>query len=133
MAAPIARQIAFAGRPADVDVDRMNPADPAIAHQFAGLAETLVRALLAAGLEDRAETARGVGHGARLGDGMRHRLLAVDVLAGADGGQGDDRVPVVGGDDEDRVEVGAYTGGTSSSTAAPGAVYVGSSRTSLAE
>ena len=44
-------------------------------------------------------------HLQRFGDGVRHGLLAVDVLAGLHGGDGDGRVPVVGGGDQDGVDV----------------------------
>ena len=41
----------------------------------------------------------------RLLDAVGQRLLAIDVLAGLAGQDGDDRVPVVGRGDDDRVDV----------------------------
>ncbi len=44
-------------------------------------------------------------HGPALGDPVRQRLLAVDVLAGLAGQDGRDRVPVVGRGDHDGVDI----------------------------
>ena len=47
----------------------------------------------------------GVAEGTALGDRQRGRLLQVDVLAGLDRGDRDERVPVVGRADDDGVDV----------------------------
>ena len=57
------------------------------------------------GLEDAAFRAHRPHHLHRLVDVVGERLLAVDVLARAQGGQGDDGVPVVRGGDADGVDV----------------------------
>jgi|GEM_PF-5450279 len=78
----------------------------AVAHQFAGPAELLGRALLRTHLKDRLLFRHLGDHLLTLGKGMRHRLLAVDVFAGAQGGETDVRVPVVGRGHHDGVEIG---------------------------
>ena len=87
------------------DFDALQVADAAVADQFGGIAELHGGALLAADLEDAAGGLDGVGERAAFGDGQRRGLLQVDVLAGADGVDGDERVPVVGGADDDGVDV----------------------------
>ena len=85
---------------------RLDLADAAGADQFDGQAEhaAVLGALLAAGLQDLAGVLDRLHHGQRLGDGQRQRLLAVDVLAGLHGLDGDLGVPVVGRGDQDAVE-----------------------------
>jgi hypothetical protein len=48
--------------------------------------------------------ARRLHHRAAFGDGHRGRLLDVDVLAGLAGEHGHQRVPVIGGADDDGVD-----------------------------
>jgi hypothetical protein len=52
---------------------------------FARVTEVAVRTLLATGLEDAFVLPYGGDHGARLADGERERLLAIDIQAGAGG------------------------------------------------
>lgn len=59
-------------------------------------------------LSDHAVTDGGLGEGADLGHVMAHGLLAIDVFAAADGGQGDGAVVVVGNGDIDGIDVGAF-------------------------
>src|SRR5437588_9978570 len=75
-------QVARLARGTDIDVHRLQLADAAAADQFAGLAESVFRALLAAGLEDAVVLADRVDHQLGLTDGEGERLLAVNVLAG---------------------------------------------------
>src|SRR5262249_8986938 len=99
------RQVARLAGAADVDVDRLDLADAAAAHQLAGGAELVAGALLAAGLEDAVVLAGRLDHGAGLADGQRQRLLAVDVLAGLARLDSRDGVPVVRRGDDDGVDV----------------------------
>src|SRR5262249_42303235 len=88
--------------------DRLDPgelADPAVADQLAGLPEARVAALLAAGLEDALGVAPRRDEALALVDRQRERLLAVDVLARLEGGEVDQRVPVVGGAVDDDMDV----------------------------
>ena len=85
----------------------MDLADPAVADDLGGLAEGAFAALLRADLEDGAVLALEVAEDAALAHGEGQRLLAEDVLAVAHGHGGDGRMPVVGGDDHHRVDVGA--------------------------
>ena len=87
------------------DADRAQVADAAVADQLAGAAETLVRALLAAGLEDDLRLVDRVAHRAAFGDRERQRLLAVDVFLGLARLDDHDRVPVVRSADFDGVDV----------------------------
>lgn len=68
-------------------------------------------ALLASDLEDAPRPVDGVAEGPALGDGERRRLLQVDVLPGLHRRDRDERVPVVGGADDDRVHVRAREDG----------------------
>ena len=60
---------------------------------------------LAAHLEDAAGALLGLDHLRALVQLLHHGLLAVDVLAGVHGVDGDLRVPVVGGADDHGVDV----------------------------
>ena len=62
---------------------------------------------LAAYLEDAAGGAGGVNHFRAVGVEVDHGLLAVDVFAGAHGVYAGLLVPMVGGADDDRVDVAA--------------------------
>src|SRR5205823_6835739 len=83
---------------ADPALDGLHAADPAVADQFAGQAEAAVelRALLAAGLQSAVGLVGDADQRLALVHGQGQRLFAVHVLAGAQGGDGDQRVPVVG-------------------------------------
>src|SRR5262245_24937999 len=89
----------------DADLDGGDLAELAVADQLAGLAELLGGALLAAGLDDAVVLAGCLDHRPPLGDGQAERLLAVDVLAGLAGVDGDQGVPVVGHGDDDGIDV----------------------------
>ena len=60
---------------------------------------------LAADLHQAAGFFRDFDHLQRFGNGVSHGLLAINVLAGLHGGDGDGRVPMVGGGDADGVDV----------------------------
>src|SRR5262249_42301492 len=98
-------QVAGLARPADVHLDHLDLADAAAADILDGGAELAVGALLAAGLQDAVELAHRVDHGRGLVGGQRQRLLAVNVLLRLAGIDGEDGVPVVGGGDDDGVDV----------------------------
>ena len=78
-------------------------ADVAARHELARLAEAAVLPVLAAHLERDAARLRHAHHLLSLAHAERHRLLAVDVLAGLHRGDRDDRVPVVRRDHHDGV------------------------------
>ena len=61
--------------------------------------------LLRPHLDDAVVAAGGVDHHAPFADRQRERLLDVDVLAGLARHDGRDRVPVIGGADDDGVDV----------------------------
>ena len=87
----------------DVDVPEL--ADAAVADEGAGEAEDAGGALLGAELEDAFVAVDVFAQGPVFGEVEAHGLFEVNVLAGADGGQGGEHVPVIGGGDEDGVEV----------------------------
>jgi len=89
---------------ADVDAYGLDLADDAIAHQLGGDAELLHRTLHGAGLEHALVAAGRGGDGERLVDVVRQRLLAIHVLSVRHRADGDERVPVVGRGDADRVD-----------------------------
>ena len=91
----------------DSDVDRDELADPPVAHQLARIAEVVRRALLASGLKHGCVSPGGLDHLFRLANGQSQRLFAVDVLARATRGDGDDGVPVIRHSDEHGVDVRA--------------------------
>ena len=99
------RQVLLARRAADVDMNGAHVADVPAADQFAGAAEVVRRALLAAGLEDASVAPHRVDYRPRFADRQCQRLLAVNVLAGLGRLDRDDRVPVVGRGDDHRVDV----------------------------
>ena len=70
-------------------------AEAPVAGDLTGLAELLARSLLRAELEDAAVAMHRVAQDLDLVDAHAQRLLDVDVLAGADGGQGVQDVPGV--------------------------------------
>ena len=64
-----------------------------------------IRPLLAAHLQDAVVPAHGLAELLALVNGQRHRLLEVDILSGAAGGDRDDRMLVVGRGDHDGVDI----------------------------
>ena len=97
----VLRQPALAGQ---IRADGVNLPDPPVEHQLAADASP-PRPLLASRLEDAAIPLGGLADGPALADGQGVRLLAVDVLAGLQCGDGDQGVPVVGCGDQDGVNV----------------------------
>src|SRR5262249_16930296 len=87
--------------------DRVEFADPSVAHQLAGPPKIAVEALLAARLEDALVLLDRVAHGPALSNCQGERLLTIDVLVGPGGGEDRQGVPVVGGANEDGVNVPA--------------------------
>ncbi len=79
--------------------------DPLIPGQLAGHEKIYGRALLRARLEYPVVPAHGLDDLAAFGDRIGQRLLQEDVFAGVGGGDGNRRVPMVGSDDEDPVDV----------------------------
>src|SRR5262245_5321684 len=100
-------QVARDGRVADADVDRLHLANAAVAHALRCLAEhaAVFAALLAAGLENDLRFLDLVHNDAALGDIVRQRLFAVNVLAGAGSVDARDGVPVIGRCDHDGINV----------------------------
>ena len=90
----------------DAALDGLDLADAAGADQLDRQAEHAaeIGSLLAAGLQDAAGVLDRLLDRQRLGDGQRQRLLAVDVLAGLEGLDGDLGMPVVGRGDEQAIE-----------------------------
>ena len=80
-------------------------ADASVSHELGRVPELRRRALLASDLENPAGAVHRVAQGATLGDRQRRRLLQVDVLPRLHGVNGDQRVPVIGRADDDRVDV----------------------------
>jgi hypothetical protein len=95
----------FGGEAAQLGADEPDVADPTVADDGCGAAESGLRALLGSGLDDPPRAAGDIYHGATLDDGKGHRLLAIDILAGLHRGDGHGGVPVVGGGDEHDVQV----------------------------
>ena len=93
------------GRPGrQLDVDRLQLADRAVADQFRHAVVVDHRAVLDAHLEHRLVASDRLDERASLGDGQR-RLLAEHVLARLQGHQRDRHVPVVGRGDDHGVDV----------------------------
>jgi hypothetical protein len=80
-------------------------ADAAVADQRAGEAEDARGALLRAELEDAFVALHFFAQSPVFGEVEAHRLFEIDVLAGADGGDGRENMPVIGRSDEDGVNV----------------------------
>ena len=99
------RQIARPAGIAEAALHVLNRADDAVAHQFARHAKFMHGTLHGAGLQDALVPLDGFDDFHGLVNVVRQRLLAIDVLAGAQRGQRDDRVPVVGRGDANRVNV----------------------------
>ena len=79
--------------------------DSAVSHQFAGIAEIPLRALLAAGQPYHAVSFYSVTNCSTFSDVVGERLLAVNVFACAGGHNGRDCVPMVRRGDCHRVDV----------------------------
>ena len=77
------------------DFDGVHFADSAVTHEFAGMTEIVLGALLAAGQPYDAVSLDGITNGPALCDIVSKWLLTVNVLAGSGGHDGRDRVPVV--------------------------------------
>ena len=90
---------------AETALHALDLADAAVEHQFAGHAELLHGALHGAGLQDAVVGIDGPQDFDRLVDVVRQRLFAIDVLAGPQGGQGDEGMPMVGRGDAHGVDV----------------------------
>ena len=88
-----------------LDAHCVQLADPAVTHQLRGEARVIVRALVATGLQYAAVLLDRVGDRAPLGDGVRERLLTVDVLASVRSSYRRQGVPVVRRRDADRVDI----------------------------
>ena len=91
-------------RPALPGVDLLHLADGAVVHQLHGGAIDRVRLDLIAHLRDDAVLLGRPAHLPRLEHGVSQRLLAEDVLAELQRGQGDRRVHMVGRGDDDRIK-----------------------------
>ena len=99
------RQVARAAGIAEAAFDLLNLADHAVAHQFARHAKFLHGALHGAGLQDAFVGRHGLENFDGFVDVVRQRLLAIDILAGAQRGECRNGVPVVGRGDADGVDV----------------------------
>ena len=98
-----AAEIGVAGGQADLDPRDL--ADVAVLHQFGGPAEVASLRCHEPVCQMRLFFGNGIDHGDAFGQGVRERFLAEDVLAGVGGGDGRDRVPVVGRGDAHGVDV----------------------------
>jgi hypothetical protein len=98
-------QVARDGRVAEAAQHALDLPDRAVPHQLARDAELLHRSLHRARLQHPAVRVDRLHDLDGLVNVVGERLLAVDVLAGPQGGEGDDRVPVVGRRDHDGVDV----------------------------
>ena len=108
----VARRLRAVGILADVQARleaqaarHVDLADAAVLHELDRLAHGGPAAVHRAGLHDLVVGARGVRHQAAFQDGVRGRLLDVDVLAGLERPDGGERVPVVRRGDDDGVDV----------------------------
>ncbi len=86
-------------------MDGVDAAEDAVAHELGGDAELFRRALLRAGLENAVGLAHLLHELDGLADIVGEGLFAVDIFAGADGGDGDVGVPVVGRGDDNDVDI----------------------------
>lgn len=98
-------KVAGKRRGAELDFGADEFSDDAVADEFAGDAEFATGALHGTGLEDALVVADRLHDGDGFLDVVGEGFFAVDVLAGAEGGDGDDGVPVIRGGDADRVDV----------------------------
>ena len=90
---------------AEAGADAGDIADEAVADELGGSAKRDVGALLHTGLENPAVLAGGVDEHPALTQRERDGFFDVDVLAGEHRGAGHGGVPVIGGGDEDDVDI----------------------------
>ena len=88
-----------------VGLDERDLAEPAGVDDLLAQHPVIPAALLRAGLHDLLRRFDGLDHLRAFGDGVRDRLLDVDVLAGGDGVERDGLVPVIGRADHHRVDL----------------------------
>ncbi|MFM1944179.1 MAG: hypothetical protein RI897_3161, partial [Verrucomicrobiota bacterium] len=86
------------------DLDALEFADAAIAYEFGHAVVDGDGSVFGAGLEDLFSFADGLDEEFAFVDGERG-LFALDVLTGLEGEHADQRVPVIGGGDHDRVDI----------------------------
>ena len=87
------------------DVDVLELADAAVADKGAGEPKDARGALLGAELKNAFLAMDFLSQGPVFGEVEAHGLFEIDILAGADGGQGGEHVPVIGRGDENGVNV----------------------------
>ena len=86
-------------------MDGVNLAEPAAAGEFRGEAEIIDVAPLGAGLEHPPVTVHGIRQFLALADGHAARFLAINVLARLGSENGGQRMPMVAGRDQHRIDV----------------------------
>ena len=87
------------------DFDVADIANETFGNHFLNLLIVGGGALLGSGKKERLGRADRLDHGLLLADVVAERFFAVDVLAGAEGFDRGDGVPVIGGADEDGINV----------------------------
>src|SRR5262249_24106517 len=87
------------------NVSLSDVADDPAAHEFDGPAQPAMRGALVAHLRDHAGLGRGLAHQAALCRRVRQRLLAVDMLAGADRQQRRQGMMMIGRRDGDGIDL----------------------------
>jgi hypothetical protein len=97
--------VAARGIAGQADFNALQVADASVAHQFCRVPKLDGRSLLAADLQNAPRGLHRVAERAPFSDGERCGLLQVNILACANGVNADERVPVIGGADDDRVNV----------------------------
>ena len=102
------RLLAIGPAAAVPDVDLLDLAERAAADQLQGAAERAAVGALVAHGRGHLVLAGQLAQGPRFVERAGQRLLAEDVLAGADGGGRDDRVGVVGRGHDDGVDLLAH-------------------------
>jgi hypothetical protein len=90
-----------------MDADGVHLADLPVADLFARQSNGVRRPFVAAALDNPVVLLRCADDPPSFGDGIGQWLLAVDVRAGVEGGDGGQRVPVIGCGDGDGVEIAA--------------------------
>jgi len=93
------------GRPSEATHDVADITNDSVAHQFAGDSEFLHRSLHRTGLQNTPVRIDSFHYLDSLVDVVSERFLAIDILSGAKGGEGDGGVPVVGRCDVDRINL----------------------------
>ena len=87
------------------DAHEIDGADLPALHEPRRVRIVVSRTVLGTDLDDALVPAHGVANRGGLADAVHHGLLEIDVLAGFAGQDGDGRVPVVGGGQDDRVDL----------------------------